>query len=146
MASGAARGSITYEGNTSWLIPLWLQIMFPAFVLMFAFFLPESPRWLYVNGKTEQAKAVLAKYHGEGNPDSEWVRLQLWEYETHLEMDGADKRWWDYRALFKNRSSFYRLMCNCLVALFGQWAGNSEFYPQQCHTSVPVPETMLTCF
>jgi len=41
-----------------------------------------------------------------------------------LEQDGADKRWWDYRALFKNRSSRYRLLVNCLTSLFGQWAGN----------------------
>lgn len=40
-------------------------------------------------------------------------------------MDGADKRWWDYRALFKNKTSMYRLYCNCCFAIFAQWAGNS---------------------
>jgi hypothetical protein len=49
------------------------------------------------------------------------------EYEAYLELEGADKRWWDYRALFKNRSSVYRLMSNCTVSLFGQWAGNGAF-------------------
>lgn len=39
-------------------------------------------------------------------------------------MEGADKRWWDYRALFRDRASVYRLMVNCIVSLFGQWAGN----------------------
>jgi len=71
-----------------------------------------------------QAKAIMTEYHGEGNPESEWVKLQLSEYESHLELDGADKRYWDYRALFKNRASMYRLITNCLVSLFGQWAGN----------------------
>lgn len=111
-------------GNVSWLVPVWLQMMFPGLVLLFVWFLPESPRWNYTNGKPEEAKAFLTKYHGNGNPDSEWVRLQMFEYESHLEMDGADKRWWDYRALFKNRASVYRLMVNCITALFGQWAGN----------------------
>jgi MFS family permease len=46
------------------------------------------------------------------------------EYEAHLELEGADKRWWDYRALFRDRASIYRLLCNCFVSLFGQWAGN----------------------
>ncbi|MCJ1389665.1 hypothetical protein MMC18_002522 [Xylographa bjoerkii] len=124
VASGAARGGLNYSGNTSWLIPLWLQIMFPGLIVLLVWFLPESPRWLYVHGKTEKAKATLAKFHGNGNPESEWIKLQLWEYEAHLEMNGADKRWWDYRAVFKNRSSLYRLMSNCLVSLFGQWAGN----------------------
>jgi len=111
-------------GRQSWVIPLWLQALFPGLVIIFAMFLPESPRWLYCNGKQEQAKAFLTKYHGHGNPDSEWVKLQLFEYESHLELDGADKRWWDYRALFKNRASRYRLATNCITALFGQWAGN----------------------
>jgi Na+/melibiose symporter-like transporter len=87
--------------------------------------LPESPRWLYTRGKQELARSHLVKLHGRGNPESEWVKLQLHEYEKHLEMDGSDKRWWDYRALFRNKASIYRLTCNCLVSLFGQWAGNS---------------------
>ena len=105
-------------------------MMFPALVLLLAPLLPESPRWQYTNGNMEKAKAFLTKYHGNGNPDSEWVKLQMWEYETYLELQGADKRWWDYRALFKNRASFYRLMSNCLTALFGQWAGNGKFFHQ----------------
>ena len=49
-------------------------------------FIPESPRWLYVNHKREKAVAVLAKYHGYGNEDSAWVKLQLEEYEAFLNM------------------------------------------------------------
>lgn len=82
-------------------------------------------RWLYVHGKREKAIAVLTKWHGYDNPDSVWVKLEIQEYEEYLEMDGADKRWWDYRALFKNKSSMYRLYCNCCFAIFAQWAGNS---------------------
>jgi len=124
VASGAASGTINWVGNRSWILPIWLQMLFPGLVFVFAWFLPESPRWLYTNGKMDQAKAFLTKYHGNGNPESEWVKLQMWEYEAHLELDGADKRWWDYRALFKDRPSRYRLMVNCLASLFGQWAGN----------------------
>lgn len=124
VASCACRGTIEWGTNASWILPIWLQMMFPGLVWVSAFFLPESPRWNYCNGKAEKAKAFLTKYHGNGNPDSEWVRLQMWEYEAHLELDGADKRWWDYRALFRNRASTYRLMVNCIVSLFGQWAGN----------------------
>src|SRR5438876_12064752 len=87
-----------------------------------------------------QAAKILAKYHGRGNPDSESVKLQLMEYEEHLEMDRADKRWWDYRALFKNRASFYRLMCNSLVSLFGQSAGNGSFDHRMTKT-IPSPSS-----
>ena len=53
---------------------------------------------MYVNGKKEQAINMLTKWHGYGNVDSAWVKLQLAEYDEFLNMEGADKRWWDYRA------------------------------------------------
>jgi len=125
IASGVARGGLNIGGNTSWRLVIWVQLMFSSIIFLCAYFLPESPRWLYVNNKQAASKAMLTKFHGDGNPDSEWVKLQLNEYEELLEMDGADKRWWDYRALFKNKSTCYRLFCNVCITIFGQWAGNA---------------------
>ncbi|TAQ89898.1 hypothetical protein B7494_g1774 [Chlorociboria aeruginascens] len=124
LAAGAARGAAHLNGNPAWQIPVWLQLAFPSLCILLTWLLPESPRWLYVHGKRDKAKALLAAYHGDGSPDSIWVEMQLKEYEEYLEMDGADKRWWDYRALFKNRASCYRLACNCTISIFSQWAGN----------------------
>ncbi|KAK6584387.1 hypothetical protein PZA11_002611 [Diplocarpon coronariae] len=90
----------------------------------------DTNNWLYTNGKQEQEKSFLTKWHGNGNSESEWVKLQMWEYEAHLEMDGADKHWRDYRALFRNRTSIYRLACNCCVSLLGQWAGTGTLVNQ----------------
>jgi len=47
-------------------------------------------------------------------------------------MEGTDKSIWDYRALFNTRASRYRIACNCVFAIFCQWAGNgvlSYFLP-----------------
>jgi len=125
IASGVARGGLNIGGNTSWRLVIWIQLMFSSIIFIAAYFLPESPRWLFVNNKQNASKAMLTKFHGEGNPDSEWVKLQMNEYTELLEMDGADKRWWDYRALFKNKSTCYRLFCNVCITIFGQWAGNA---------------------
>ncbi|KAK6208553.1 lactose permease [Colletotrichum tabaci] len=124
VASSAARGALDIGGSTSWAIPVGLQAMFPGIILIGSLLLPESPRWLYTNNKREEARQILSRLHSRGNSDSEWVKLQINEYEEFLELEGSDKKWWDYRALFKNRASFYRLTCNCLVSCFGQWAGN----------------------
>ena len=97
LAAGSARGAGALVGNKAWQIPVWLQLAFPGLCMLLCWALPESPRWQYVNGKRDKAKAMLARYHGEGNPDSIWVELQLREYEEYLEINGADKRWWDYR-------------------------------------------------
>ncbi|KAH7156477.1 general substrate transporter [Dactylonectria macrodidyma] len=125
ISAGSARGGLNTGGDYSWRLITWLQALFSGLIVLLCLLIPESPRWLYVNNKKEKAKEVLAKYHGEGNPDSAWVKLQLTEYEEFLDMDGADKRWWDYRALFRNRAAMYRLSCNVVVSIFGQWAGNA---------------------
>ncbi|RMZ70790.1 lactose permease [Pyrenophora seminiperda CCB06] len=124
LAAGVTRGSAHLGGNQSWRVPVWLQMLFPAILVLVPWFLPESPRWLYTRGRYDQAKKILAKYHGCGNEDSIWVSMQLREYDEYLNKDGGDKRWWDYGALFKTRQARYRLACNCVVAIFAQWAGN----------------------
>jgi sugar porter (SP) family MFS transporter len=124
VCGGVSRAAFNYGGEISWLLPVWIQLLCSGIICLFVLLLPESPRWLYVQNRTSAATHMLARYHGNNNVDSVWVQLQLREYEEFLNMDGSDKRWWDYRALFKNRASCYRLACNCTVAIFGQWAGN----------------------
>ncbi|KUL86494.1 hypothetical protein ZTR_04254 [Talaromyces verruculosus] len=124
LSSGAVRGAITLHTNESWQIPIWLQMVFAGLVMCLCWTIPESPRWLYVHGKRDKAIETLTKWHGYGNRDSLWVQLQISEYEAHLNVDGSDKKFWDYRSLFNRRSNFYRLACNCAFSIFAQWAGN----------------------
>lgn len=132
LSSGAVRGGLNLQGNASWQLPIWLQLLFSGLIVLFCFFIPESPRWLYVHGQREKATATLTKWHGYGDPNSAWVKLQLQEYEDFLNVNGADKRFWDYSALFRTRASRYRLAVNCTFSIFAQWAGNgvlSYFLP-----------------
>jgi len=91
--------------------------MFSSLIILTIFFMPESPRWQYVHGKKDKCKDFLTKFHGHGNPESVWVRLQMSEYEQHLELDGSDKRWWDYRSLFNSRASRYRIGVSLHLAI-----------------------------
>lgn len=133
LAAAVLRGCVDYDSNSSWLIPTWLQMAFPGILLLGCLFLPESPRWQYAHGQSEKCRACLTKYHGNDDPDSLWVRLQMREFEEELELDGADKRWWDYRSLFNSRGALYRvLLCAVAVSMFSQWtgqAGVSYFLP-----------------
>jgi hypothetical protein len=53
---------------------------------------------LLANGRREEALAFLVKYHGNGNPNSALVKLEMQEMDEALaESTGSDKRWWDYR-------------------------------------------------
>lgn len=92
-----------------------------AFVLL----LPESPRWLYARGKGAEAVRLLARLHSrDNNIDSPLVRLELAEIEESISLQGADKRWWDFRPVFATRSARYRFGLGIIVAVWGQLSGN----------------------
>ena len=64
-------------------------MFFPGLIVVFVWLIPESPRWLFVNNKREKASSVLTKWHGYGDPESAWVKLQIGEYEEFLNTNGA---------------------------------------------------------
>ncbi|RDW85924.1 hypothetical protein BP5796_04249 [Coleophoma crateriformis] len=108
-----------------WRIPLFCQLIASSIIFLFAWWLPESPRWLISQGRTESARAVLARYHGEGDPEHPLVKLQMAEMEFQISTQGSDKKWWDYRELVSTRAQRRRLICVLSMAIFGQWSGNS---------------------
>ena len=108
IAAIATLATVNVTGNAAWLVPTWIQLVCPGIACLMVFVLPESPRWLYTHGKQEKASEFLTKYHGSGNPENPFVKLQIAEFEEQLDLNGADKKWWDYRVLFKTRAHTYR--------------------------------------
>jgi hypothetical protein len=80
------------------------------------------------HGKSEQAKATLIKFHGDGNADSAVVRLELQEMQASIDYDAElnkTQQWWDYRMLFNNKENLYRMWLAALVTIFSQFIGGS---------------------
>lgn len=59
-------GSAFLKSNWAFRIPIWCQLVSSVIVAVGAFLLPESPRWLVAQDRVDEARAILAKYHGEG--------------------------------------------------------------------------------
>jgi hypothetical protein len=49
-------------------------------------FFPESPRWLIAHDRREEALAIFAKYHGDGDEQSPIVQLQYHEIVEQLNL------------------------------------------------------------
>lgn len=64
-------------------------------------FFPETPRWLVMKDRREEAAAILAKYHGDGDANAPIVTLQISEIVADMADSRNDNPWWD----FKVRSS-----------------------------------------
>jgi MFS family permease len=109
----------------AWRTPTLVQCFMPAIVMGAILFFPESPRWLLMKDRREEAIAILAKYHGEGDVNSPLVTLQVQEITQDFSETRNDNPWWDFRELFNSRSARYRLYMVIAMAFFGQWSGVS---------------------
>ena len=96
MLSGFILFGLSYVPGTpdwGWRVPMSLQAAPSLFVVILIWFVPESPRWYMARGNTEKARELLVKYHGNGNPASEVVELEMREMAEKIETAGTDKRW-----------------------------------------------------
>ena len=112
----------------SWRVPLILQAATCVLVMSCVFFIPESPRFLMANDREEEALAFLVKYHGNGDPDSRLVKLEIEEFREGIKLDGIDKTWWDYRPFLVSHNSRWRLLQVLMISIFGQFSGNGLGY------------------
>lgn len=64
------------EGDLQWQIPFALITIFPTYVSIALYFCPESPRWLLLKGRDEDARKALHALHGK-RPGGFDVDLEL---------------------------------------------------------------------
>jgi len=118
----------------AWRVPTLIQCVMPAIVMCLVLFFPESPRWLIMKDRRDEAVTVLAKYHGEGNPQAPIVELQVREIVADMSVTRNDNPWWDFKELFHTGAARYRLYMVILMSFFGQWYeplnGKSKLLPQ----------------
>lgn len=80
------------------------------------------------NGREEEAVAFLVKYHGNGNPSSRLVLLEVEEMKENIKLDSFDKVWWDYRPMVLTHNGRWRFGQIIMISVFGQFSGNGLGY------------------
>ncbi|TEB39855.1 general substrate transporter [Coprinellus micaceus] len=124
-ATGMMVATEKWDNELSWRLPLYIQCVPAGINVLFIFLCPESPRWLYSVGRTDQARQVLANLHSRNrDPNSPLIDVEMEEIIEKIEIDGADKRWWDFRPLFRTRANRYSAYMCILIGVFGQLSGN----------------------
>ncbi|KAI0540303.1 putative MFS lactose permease [Xylaria digitata] len=127
-AAAIVFGTEHIQSHWAWRVPLLLQAFACVIVMFTIWFIPESPRWLMANGKTDEALDFLVKYHGNGNPNSRLVLLEIEEMREGIRLDGIDKRPWDYRPLLLSHNGRWRFIQVIMISVFGQFSGNGLGY------------------
>lgn len=108
------------QSSWAWRLPTVVQCILPGIVALMVMFFPESPRWLLSKDRREEAIAILAKYHGEEDPNAPVVQLQIREITEDFARFRNDNPWWDLRELVNTRAARYRLMMVVCMSFFGQ--------------------------
>ncbi|KFX85869.1 hypothetical protein O988_09868, partial [Pseudogymnoascus sp. VKM F-3808] len=80
-------GTSFIEGSAAWRIPMGLQMIATVALHITMYFLPESPRWLVQQDRHQEALAVLAKLHSEGNEDDTYVLSELGEIRAKIALE-----------------------------------------------------------
>ncbi|KAG6902212.1 hypothetical protein C0995_003044 [Termitomyces sp. Mi166 len=123
VAAGVTLGTFNMNNNWGWRIPSLLQVVPSALQLTFIYFMPESPRWLISKGRGEEARAILVKYHAEGDEASEFVKAEFVQIEKTLELEKETEKvgWLQLVATAGMRR---RMLVGAFLGLATQWSGN----------------------
>lgn len=122
MAAWTTFGTFNIPSNWAWRIPSLLQAV-PALVQMIGvYFLPESPRWKIAKSQGDEAKAILVKYHANGDEKDLFVDLEYKQMRAIIEAELASKTGW--KTLFATPGNRKRMAIIMFLGLFSQWSGN----------------------
>lgn len=87
--------------------------------------LPESPRFLIAKDRHEEALAILAKYHANGDVDDLTVQFEYREIRETLKMEMIAKRTSSYLDFIRTNGNRHRLWIIISASVFGMWSGNA---------------------
>jgi len=123
-AAGITFGTNNMAKNWGWRIPSLLQMAPSILQIVFIYTLPESPRWLIDHDRDAEAEAILIKYHAEGNQESEFVKAEMAQIRSTIELERqASAHGWTH--LFSTAGLRRRLLITSMLGLFTQWSGNT---------------------
>ncbi|KAL2795125.1 hexose transporter protein [Aspergillus keveii] len=102
--------------------------------------------WLAKNGRLDEARRILVKYHANGVEDDQLVALEMTEIEQALAFEDQNRQV-RYTDLLKGKANLQRLAINLTVAVGTNWLGNGivSYYLSPILTSLGIgdPKTQL---
>lgn len=74
--------------DNTWRPPLALQSGFALLTLIALIWVPESPRWLILQGRVEEAERILTRLHSDPrDPDKAYAKAELYQIKKQIVID-----------------------------------------------------------
>lgn len=125
--SWLALATINISGEWSWRSLTLLQCIPGVLVLFCIYWIPESPRWLVAKERYEDAEAMLARYHGNGDRTNETVVFEFLEMKKTIALEFSQKKSSSYLDFARTPGNRYRVMLLISLALVSQYSGSNLF-------------------
>lgn len=124
LGAGIVVRTLLIPNDWSWRLPSILQALPSLIQIVFAFTIPESPRWLVSKDRSEEALEILIKYHAEGDASQELPHVEIAEIRKALEIENESRsRGW--AELFQTQGMRHRSLVAAALGLFVQFSGNN---------------------
>ncbi|WWC69816.1 uncharacterized protein I206_103759 [Kwoniella pini CBS 10737] len=131
---GFSKAETTSSWN--WRLPCMTTGILAIVVMIFTFSFPESPRWLALKGRTDEARAVIALVD-DVEPHSEHTEFVLASITSINELSAETA---SFSSLFKygKEKMLYRLILASATQMFSQMSGSAliTYYSSQLFTTI----------
>ncbi|CAK7204028.1 hypothetical protein SEUCBS139899_006779 [Sporothrix eucalyptigena] len=118
-----------------WRYPLAEQILFPLALLGLTPWIPESPRWLVMKERNDEAWTVLAKLHGiaghdQDSPEAMFAKEEFYQIRSQVTADKrlAEIEGASLKTLFKKPSYRKRMFCAFMTMFAAESTGILVIY------------------
>nr|POE56262.1 sugar transporter stl1 [Quercus suber] len=113
-------GMSIYPGSVSWRFPIAFQIVFAIIIFVTILGLPESPRWLILKGKDDEALQVMAALN-DLPTDDEYIQSEFAAIKDTV-LEAADVTFSELFTMGKDRN-FHRAALGYVNQMFQQISG-----------------------
>jgi MFS family permease len=134
-------------GALQWRFPLGFQLIFPVVVTIALMFVPESPRWLLLQDRHDEALAVIARLEGKNaSIHDEAVTAEFLSIRTAIHHERKDRApFSDVIAFRDKQQNLRRLLLSCGTQFMQQFSGVNAlgyYLPTLLQQSVGFDEQM----
>ncbi|KAI1625636.1 MFS transporter [Exophiala viscosa] len=141
----------TGTGKATWMVPLMLQSLAPALLLITMLMCPESPRWLASRDHWDKATSVLSDVR-RLPPQHTYVQQELLELRVQLENENrirGDTGFWALqKECWTQPGNRKRALLTILILVFNQWSGTGaiNYYARTIFQSLGLSKTTTALF
>jgi MFS family permease len=111
-------------GSVAWRLPIAFQLVFAIGVIILVFALPESPRWLFMKGRDQEAINVLCQAHDK-DPSDPSIVAETHSIQKAIELELSANKSDSFFSIFKkdNIGTRYRILLAWGVQFMNQAGG-----------------------